>query len=151
MKECCILVILTVLAIAVEHGEGTTIYVCVTIDDTPVTSTCDHTYDNISLAFELYHMTSDITFLIQPGNYILLPVNITFDSINNINIMGNSSKDKEVIINCLPFAGLYFYNSHGIKINNVSFIDCGATYNRQFGKSNNSRCIKHLPLLCSMF
>ena len=138
MKECCILVILTVLAIAVEHGEGTTTYVCVTIDDTPVTSACDDTYDNISLAFELHHMTSDITFLIQPGNYILLPVNTTFDSINNINIMGNSSKDKEVIINCLPFAGLYFYNSHGIKINNVSFIGCGATYNRQLGKPNNS-------------
>ena len=138
MKECYILLILTVLAIAVDHGEGTTTYICVAIDDTPITSTCNHTYDNISLAFELHHVTSDTTFLIQPGNYTLLPVNITFDSLNNTNIMGNSSKDKEVIINCLPFAGLYFYNSNGIKINNVSFIGCGATYNRQLGKSNNS-------------
>ena len=136
MIKYCILLILLAMIIAVEHGEGTTTYICVAIDDTPITSTCDHTYDNISLAFELHHMTSDTTFLIQSGNYILLSLNITFDSLNNTNIIGNSSKDKEVIINCLPFAGLYFYNSHGIKINNVSFIGCGAMHNTKFGDSN---------------
>ena len=125
MKECWILLTLTVLTIAVK---GTTTYVCVAIDDTSVTKRCNHMYHNISLAFELHHDTSDMTFLIQPGNYTLLPVNITFDSLNNTNIIGNSSKDKEIIINCQPFAGLYFYQSHNIKISNVSFIGCGATY-----------------------
>ena len=134
MKECCILLTLTVLTIAVE---GTTTYVCIAIDDTPITKRCDHMYHNISLAFELHHDTSDTTFLIQPGNYTLLPVNITFDSLNNTNIIGNSSKDKEIIINCHPFAGLYFYKSHNIKINNVSFISCGATY-RLIEGSNHS-------------
>ena len=137
MKKCCILLILTMLASIVEHGEGTTTYICIAIDDTPVTKRCNQMYHNISLAFELHHMTSDTTFLIQPGNYTLLPLNITFDSLNNTNIIGNSSKDKEVIINCLPFAGLSFYKSHNIKINNVSFIGCGAMY-RQLGDSNHS-------------
>ena len=124
------------MIIAVKHGESTTTYICIAVDDTPITSTCDHTYDNISFAFKLHHMTSDTTFLIQPGNYTLLPLNIIFDSLNNTNIIGNSSRNKEVIINCQPFAGLSFYKSHNIKINNVSFIGCGATHNTQFGDSN---------------
>ena len=137
MKELCILLMLLAI-IAVQHGEGATTYVCVAVYYTSFNTSCTYKYDNISFAFESHHMTSDTTFIIQPGNYDLLPVNISFDSINNTNIVGNVSRGDDVIINCQPYTGLYFYNSHDININNVSFIGCGATFgnNRNFSLFN---------------
>ena len=127
MTEPCILLMLLAV-IAVQHGEGATTYVCVAVYYTSFNTSCTYKYDNISYAFESHLKTSDTTFVIQPGNYTLLPVNITFDSINNISILGNVSRDNNVIVNCQPHTGLYFYNSHDININDVSFIGCGATY-----------------------
>ena len=144
MKEPCILLMLLAI-IAVQHGVGATTYVCVGVHYTSFNTLCTYKYDNISYAFESHHKTSDTTFVIQPGNYTLLPVNIAFDSINNTNIMGNVSKGNNVIVNCQPHTGLYFYNSRNININDVSFISCGATYGNNgnstlFHSLNNAMC-----------
>ena len=43
-------------------------------------------------------------------------------------IVGNGSEG-EVVINCKPLAGLAFFWSEGIEINNVSLLGCGALQN----------------------
>ena len=75
------------------------------------------------------HYNHSITILLQPGKHQLYNGSETqFRNMSQLAIVGNGSEG-EVVINCKPFAGLAFFWSENLQINNVELFGCGALQN----------------------
>ena len=72
------------------------------------------------------HYNHSITILLQPGKHQLYNGSETqLRNMSQLAIVGNGSEG-EVVINCKPLAGLAFFWSEGIVINNIDLFGCGA-------------------------
>ena len=75
------------------------------------------------------HYNHSITILLQPGKHQLYNGSETqLRNMSQLAIVGNGSEG-EVVINCKPFAGLAFFWSENLQINNVELFGCGALQN----------------------
>ena len=75
------------------------------------------------------HYNHSITILLQPGKHQLYNGSETqLRNISQLAIVGNGSEG-EVVINCESLAGLAFFWSEGIEINNVYLFGCGTLQN----------------------
>ena len=79
-----------------------------------------------------YGISNSITFLlVSPNSTYTLTTNATFQDLNGISIVGNSSTtDLPVVVKCTtPNSGLAFLHSNRIEIRYVRFVGCGAVHN----------------------
>ena len=74
-----------------------------------------------------FHNLSSVAFhLVSPSSNYSLQNVTTFKHLTEISIIGNSSTNLSVVIECGPNAGLSFLNTSNITIDNIRFLHCGA-------------------------
>ena len=85
---------------------------------------------SLNLALKVaQHYNHSITILLQPGKHQLYNGSETqLRNISQLAIVGNGSEG-EVVINCESSAGLAFFWSEDLEINNVDLFGCGTLQN----------------------
>ena len=86
---------------------------------------------SLNLALKgVQHYSNSTTILLQPGHHQLHSGSETqLRNMSKLAIVGNSSEG-EVVIKCLPLAGLLFLWSSNVSMKNLKIISCGALQNR---------------------
>ena len=88
-------------------------------------------YSTPCLSFNLalkgaQHYNHSITILLQPGQHQLHSGSETqLRNMSQLAIVGNGSEGEPAVIMCQPLAGLAFFWSTNITMNNLSLLDCG--------------------------
>lgn len=82
-----------------------------------------------SLNTALGHVTSSTTVVIDKGEYPLhSSTNLSFEGVRNVTLQGPSGSELKVRISCGTDAGLSFFNSSDITIENIEFYGCGVLH-----------------------
>ena len=72
------------------------------------------------------HYSHSITILLQPGQHQLHNGSETrLRNLSQLAIVGNTSSEGEVVINCQPLSGLAFLRSSNVTMKNLKIIGCG--------------------------
>ena len=111
------------LEVYIDIHNGTDTKNCWTDEDKYPCRTIQYALEVLTQNYE------DIVFHISSGNYTLpdnRSVNVIHE-VRNINILGTPGGT--VLIQCEPEAGLVFYFSSNIKIEHVTFMECGMLQN----------------------
>ena len=106
----------------------------------------------LEYAFQQFHdVDSVMFFLASPSSDYSLQTVTTFKHVNEISIVGNSSTNQPVEIQCEPHAGLSFLNSSTITISNVRFLHCGAPQNSTSRNFTNPLKMQMLMINVSLY
>ena len=93
-----------------------------------------------SLNTALGHVTSSTTVVIDKGEYRLHSNNnLSFEGVRNVTLLGPGGSELEVRVKCDIGAGLSFFNSSDVTIENIEFYGCGVLHpstNRNYSDSS---------------
>ena len=95
------------------------------------------------------HYNHSITILLQPGQHQLHSGSETqLRNMSQLAIVGNGGEG-EVVIKCLPLAGLLFLRSNNITMKNLKIISCGALQNSVSKRTRNIFLRMQSAIFCS--
>ena len=96
------------------------------------------------------HYNHSITILLQPGQHQLHSGSETqLRNMSQLAIVGNGGEG-EVVIKCLPLAGLSFLQSNNISMKNLKIISCGALQNSFSKRTRNGFLRMQSAIFCSI-